>query len=239
MFLNGGHGERALWKRSEEELNIIREFAWLHTELIPYIYTYVVEAHNGGKVLQRPIKGKYHYNFGDNLLIAPIYKDELTNEINLPEGKWRYWFNDHELIEGPLTFSREFPLDEYPVYIREGAIIPMNIERAYTGIGDENSRGYLTFLIYPDADNDFTVYSPRSGDNTIIFVNESSESVKISLKGEKRPHLLKIHLSTKPKTVTLDKVLRPFSPDCQYDENSEKLTIKTHEYSLGEYIIMK
>jgi len=31
LFLNGGHGERALWKRSEEELTIIRKFAWLHT----------------------------------------------------------------------------------------------------------------------------------------------------------------------------------------------------------------
>jgi alpha-D-xyloside xylohydrolase len=143
------------------------------------------------------------------------------------------------LIEGPLTFHKEFPLNEYPVYIKEGAIIPMNIERAYTGIGDENSKGYLTFLIYPDIDNDFTVYSPGSGDKTVILVKESRESVKISLEGEKRPHILKIHLSSKPKAVTLDEVLVSFSPDCQFDENSMKLTIKTHEYSIGEYIIMK
>ncbi|MEZ4902743.1 MAG: glycoside hydrolase family 31 protein [Spirosomataceae bacterium] len=35
LFLNGGHGERALWKRSPQELEIIRKFSWLHTELVP------------------------------------------------------------------------------------------------------------------------------------------------------------------------------------------------------------
>ena len=60
---------------------------WLHTELIPYMYTYVVNAHNGGQVLQRPVDGKYHYMFGDDFLVAPIYQDQLQNEITLPKGK--------------------------------------------------------------------------------------------------------------------------------------------------------
>ena len=92
LFLNGGHGERALWKRSGQELDIIRQYSWLHTEMIPYMYHYVVEANRGGKPLQRPISGKYEYMFGDYLLVAPIYKDELTREVRLPAGKWRYLF---------------------------------------------------------------------------------------------------------------------------------------------------
>ncbi len=132
LFLNGGHGERALWERSQQELEIIREYSWLHTELIPYIYSYVVQANNGGAVLQRPVKGKYHYMFGDHLLIAPIYMDDLKNIVRLPKGNWRYWFEDEKIIKGPVTFEREFPLEEYPIYIKEGAIIPMQIESTYT-----------------------------------------------------------------------------------------------------------
>jgi hypothetical protein len=64
LFLNGGHGNRALWERSKEELEIIRKYSWLHTELIPYMYSYVVSAHNGGTRLQHPVEGKYHYMFG-------------------------------------------------------------------------------------------------------------------------------------------------------------------------------
>ena len=56
LFMNGGHGERRLWKRTEEELEVIRKFSWLHTELVPYMYHYVVTAHKGGRRLQTPLK---------------------------------------------------------------------------------------------------------------------------------------------------------------------------------------
>ena len=237
LFLNGGHGERALWKRSEQELEIIREYSWLHTELIPYMYHYVVEAHHGGNRLQRPISGKYHYMFGDYLLIAPIFKDDLKNKVSLPEGKWRYWFNDSELIEGPVTFEREFPLDEYPVYIREGAIIPMNIERAYTGIGDENSKGYLTHLIYPDAKSSFMIYNPGNVKSTSIFVEETRELIKITLEGEKKPHIFKVNLSSEPQRIELDNVVLSDSLDYFFVRESNKLVIKTENYTSGNYII--
>jgi len=239
LFLNGGHGERALWKRSEQELEIIREYSWLHTELVPYMYSYVVQAHNGGEVLQRPLRGKYHYMFGDHLLIAPIYRDEFTNEINLPEGKWRYWFNDREVIEGPLVFNREFPLDEYPVYIREGSIIPMNIERAYTGIGDTTSRGYLTLSIYPDGRTNFTIYHPENLDSTSVVVEDENESLKISLEGHKKAHILRIHLSSKPQKVVRDNISLSDSLEYYFEEESNKLLIKTDNYSVGEYVIIK
>ena len=237
LFLNGGHGERALWKRSAQELEIIRKYSWLHTELIPYMYSYVVEAHNGGKVLQRPVKGKYHYMFGDYLLIAPIFKDDLKNKVSLPKGKWRYWFDDSELIEGPVTFEREFPLDEYPVYIKEGAIIPMNIERAYTGIGDENSKGYLTYLIYPDAKSSFTIYNPGNVKSTSIFVEETRELIKITLEGEKKPHILKVNLSSEPQRIELDNVVLSDSLDYFFVRESNKLVIKTDDFTSGNYII--
>lgn len=239
LFLNGGHGERALWKRSEQELEIIREYSWLHTELIPYMYSYIVEAHNGGKVLQRPIPGKYHYMFGDFLLIAPIFKDDLKNKVSLPKGKWRYWFDDSELIEGPVSFEKEFPLDEYPVYIKEGAIIPMNIESAYTGIGDENSKGYLTFLVYPDDRNNFTVHHPDNERSTNMSVEETNNSLKITLQGKKKAHILQIHLSSKPQRVVLDNVILSDSLDYIFDKKNNKLVIKTDDYSSGEYLITK
>ncbi len=239
LFLNGGHGERALWKRGKQELEIIREYSWLHTELVPYIYSSVVEAHNGGNVLQRPVKGKYHYMFGDNLLIAPIYKDEVKNRVRLPKGNWRYWFDDQKIIKGPVTFERDFPLEEYPVYIREGAIIPMHIERPYTRIGDENSRGYLTLRIYPDGNNGFTVHHPESGTNTSIMVKETEGTIKIHFEGEKQPHILHLHLSSKPQKVELDNQLLSYSNDYHFDAEQSKLIIKTDGYSIGEYTILK
>ncbi|TSA37921.1 MAG: glycoside hydrolase family 31 protein [Porphyromonadaceae bacterium] len=239
LFLNGGHGERALWKRSQQELEIIRKFSWLHTELIPYMYTYVVNAHNGGKLLQRPVKGKYHYLFGDNFLVAPIYKDQLMNKISLPEGKWRYFFHDKEVIEGPVTFEREFPLDEYPVYIREGAIVPMDIKRDYTGIGDKNSAGYLTLLIYPDGKNEFTVRHPDQSGSTLVVMEDQPDRINISLGDIHKSHILKINLNTKPEKVELDDTILLDSVNYRFDEKHNKLVIRTDNYSAGKYTIYK
>ena len=239
LFLNGGHGERALWKRTPQELEIIRKFSWLHTELIPYMYSYVVTAHSGGPVLQRPVKGNYHYLFGENFLVAPIYKDQLVNKVALPEGKWRYFFSDKEVITGPATFERQFPLEEYPVYIREGAIVPMDIKRDYTSIGDKNSEGYLTWLIYPYGKSTFTVYHPDKSGSTTVVSEEFTDKISITFTGVHKPHILKINLPAKPGKVLLDG--KPLSePDrIHYDEKLNKLIIKTGEYTSVEYLILK
>jgi len=239
LFLNGGHGERALWKRSKQELEIIRKFSWLHTELIPYMYTYVVNAHQGGRVLQQPVDGKYHYLFGDDFLVAPIYKDQLKNKITLPEGKWRYFFNDKEVIQGSVTFERDFPLDEFPVYIREGAIVPMNITRDYTGIGDKSSEGYLTLLIYPDGKNNFTVHHPDKSGSTSVGVEDNLKQVTVSLDGIHKPHILNINLSAKPKKVELDNTLLIDSVNYRFDEKRNKLILSTEIYKTGNYVIYK
>ncbi len=229
LFLNGGHGERALWKRSQQELETIRKFSWLHTELVPYMYSYVVTGHQGGRVLQSPIEGKYHYLFGDDFVVAPIYRDDLKNKVTLPKGKWLYFFKDQEVVEGPKTFEREFPLEEYPVYIREGAIVPMNIERGYTGFGSETSKGSLTWLIYPGIDNQFTVYHPdKSGSSTVSMINHPN-SVEIILKDARKPSILNIHIDKLPAKVTFNNVELSDSVDYQFDTKKSRLVVKLPE----------
>lgn len=239
LFLNGGHGERALWKRTPQELEIIRKFSWLHTELIPYMYTYVVDAHKGGRVLQKPVKGKYHYLFGDDFLVAPIYKDQLQNKITLPDGNWRYFFNDKEIIKGPVTFEREFPLDEFPVYIREGAIVPLDIKRNYTSLGDKSSEGYLTLLIYPENKSEFTVHHPDKSGSTSVLVEDNPEKISISVSGVHKPHILNINLPTLPKKVELDGSVLLDTVNYHFDKDRKKLVIRTDQYLLGNYLIQK
>src|SRR5438552_10699105 len=139
FFLNGGHGERRLWKRTQPELEIIRKFSWLHTELVPYIYSHVVMCHNGGAPLMRPLaQGKFHYLFGGDFLVAPIHEDGITRTVSLPPGQWRYLFDDRDVLKGPAAVTRDFPLDEFPVFVREGAVVPLKVKRPYTGLGDQD-----------------------------------------------------------------------------------------------------
>jgi len=239
LFLNGGHGERALWKRSLQELEIIRKFSWLHNELIPYMYTYVVNASNGGRVLQLPLKNDYQYLFGDDFLISPVYRDQLSWNVAIPEGRWRYFFNDKEVIEGPVNIEREFPLEEFPVYIRDGAIIPMDIKREYSGIGDRNSSGYLTLLIYPLGKSEFTVHHPDKSGATSVSVEEGKDRITISLTGVHKSHILNINMDNKPSRIMLDSLILADSVNYRYDVKRNKLFIRTDNYTEGKYEIIK
>jgi alpha-D-xyloside xylohydrolase len=239
LFMNGGHGERRLWKRTEEELKVIRKFSWLHTELVPYMYHYVVTAHKGGRRLQTVVKkGKYQYMFGDDLLIAPIYVDSKLREVTLPKGQWRYFFDDKELLDGKSTFEREYPLDEFPVFIKEGAIIPMNIERDYTNIGDKNSKGFTTILIYPKEEHGFTYYhTDTKGETEIYYVCDEKDNLKVNLKGTKIPHILTIHSKSAPNRVVLDGSQLIEEQNWKFDPAKQKLIIKTQNYTTGNYEI--
>ncbi|MEN8137623.1 MAG: TIM-barrel domain-containing protein [Bacteroidota bacterium] len=236
LFMNGGHGERRLWKRSKEELEIIRKFSWMHTELIPYMYHYVVSAHNGERRLQTVMNiGKYQYMFGDDFLVAPIYIDSKKRSVSLPEGEWRYFFNDIELLEGGLTFEREYPIDEFPVYIKEGAIVPMKISRAYTNIGDNESEGFTTLLIYPKDKNSFTYYhSNNSGETEISY--RLKDKLFVSINGDKIAHILRIHSEKAVKNVILDGE-KLDKKNWSYDSQNHKITIRTSNYTEGEYEI--
>lgn len=239
LFLNGGHGERRLWKRSREELEIIRKFAWLHTELIPYMYHYVVAAHQGGRRLQTPLAGKYHYMFGEKLLVAPIYKDELKNEIRLPKGRWRYWFDDTQITEGPITFDQEFPLDEYPVFIKDGSVIPLDVKRPYTGIGTQDDEGFLTFLVYPGADQQSIEVSREKEQSTLLSYAWSDQVLTIRLQGLACPHILRVAWECAPSKIELGEKELSEGTDYQYDGLLQKLSIRTSACAEGTYHIYR
>lgn len=236
LFLNGGHGERRMWKRTPEELEIIRKFSWLHTELVPYMYSHIVRAHEGGKPLMRPVAGPYHYLFGDDFLVAPIYQDSRTNTVTLPKGRWRYLFNDHDVIEGPSTLTREFPLNELSVYVRDGAIIPLNVTRAYTGFGDKTSEGYQTWAIYPCGTNEFTVQQTDKSGQTTVRVNQHDD-IDITITGVQKPHILRILSPKKPGEVTLDGKPLTEGAEWRYDPQDQRLWITTKSYAEGRYHI--
>lgn len=228
LFLNGGHGERRLWIRLTQDMEVIRKYAWFHTALVPYMYHYVVTAHEGGRRLQTTLsKGKDHYMFGDDFLIAPIYLDSKNRKVSLPKGKWRYFFEDNYLLEGSITFEKEFALEEFPVYVKEGAIIPLKVKRGYTNLGDGNSDGFITFLIFPDNQNTFKYYHTSISHETEISYLKKYNELKISFKGTRIPYTLRIHSVKKPNKVLRNgKLVSPMY--WNYDVSHEKIIIKSH-----------
>ena len=238
LFLNGGHGERRLWRRTPAELEIIRTFSWLHTELVPYMYSHVVACHRGGKPLMRPLdEGSYHYLFGDDFLVAPIHEDTVRREMVLPAGRWRYLFRPVEILSGPGRVTRDFPLEEYPVFLRDGAIVPLSVSRPYTGLGDRDSAGFRTWLIAPQGRGAFTLWHPENHpapEATTVTV-DTGETLRITFTGKHEPHLLRILVSAAPRRVTRDGHELAEGTDWTFDAAHGALVVRTREYQQGEY----
>lgn len=239
LFLNGGHGERRLWKRSPEELAIVRTYAWMHTELVPYLYSHVVGCHQGGPSLMRPLPGPYHYLLGDDLLVAPIYRDDSKVQITLPAGRWRPLFHPEEALEGPQTLTREVPLHDYPVFIRDGAILPLQVSRSYTGFGDTDSAGQITWLVHPDSKvpGRFTLHHPDRSGVTEASVTATADGWSIRLSGNPRPHRVRVLLPARPTRVLRGGRPLVEGPDFVYDAAAGYLVVRQPDAADADYAI--
>ncbi|MDY3897335.1 MAG: glycoside hydrolase family 31 protein, partial [Prevotella sp.] len=145
--------------------------------LVPYIYTMCRQAHETGISLCRPMYYDYpeaneaytyknEYMFGDNLLIAPITQPIAQGEkysqvdVWLPEGKWLELATG-TMLQGGATFKRPFSIDEYPVYVKAGSLLP------YFGKVNNLSgtRQPVTLRVFPGGNSgEFTMYEDNGED---------------------------------------------------------------------------
>ncbi len=93
--------------------------------------------------------------WGRDLLVAPVYtKGASFRDVYLPGGTWYDWWTSAREAGGG-TVRRSIDLATMPIYVRAGAIIPLDPVRQYV---DERVAGPTTIRIYRGADGRFTLY---------------------------------------------------------------------------------
>ena len=213
LFLNGGHGERRLWERDDDTLEYVRKFAWLHTELVPFTYSRLIAQHEGGDTLMRragTAAHPYQYYYGESFFVAPIHEPTNTWEVDLPEGKWRYLFKPQNVLEGGTTITNDYPMGEAPVFVRDGAIVPMFIERDYTGFGKAAWVGKLVVQAWPGAnggETQFDYVSPKSDTRSRLSMNAATDEIALTfsdLPTEEVPCIVRMYLANAPASITVN-----------------------------------
>ena len=130
----------------------------------------------------RAIRLNDEYLFGRSLLVKPvtdplytwkdgkkqghlIYPDPRQGaapvSVYLPQGCDWYDFFTGERVKGGQTLQRPCSIDEMPVYVRAGSIVPFG---PFVQYSDEKLWDDLEIRIYPGADGTFTLYEDE-GDN--------------------------------------------------------------------------
>ncbi len=172
MRVHHAGGEAVPFCYTELMVNGLRHYIRLRYQLLPYIYSAYYESHLHGTPIMRPMFWHYsedrntydlkdQYLFGEWLLVAPVIREETDRrEVYLPEGTWYDWDYGHQ-YEGGQTIEVFAPQNRIPVFVREGAILPMVSDMRNT---DEMSWERIEVQIYPGARLEHTEYTMYADD---------------------------------------------------------------------------
>lgn len=197
--------------------------------LLPYWYTLFREYCESGKPIMRPLfyhspddemchHKRYENQFflGRDMLIVPIGEPSCTEiEVYLPEDKWiNYWTSKQ--YGGRKIHKIPVALNDIPVFIRKGAIIPMQEVLQYTDekpietielrIFKGNVGVTRTLKLYEDDGVSMDYKKKNAFCNLDITCTFTDDGVDLSaeLAGNFKPHWKKIQYTVMDKGHKVD-----------------------------------
>lgn len=166
----GRYYRKEPWRWNARTLEVINDYLRLRHRMIPYNYSNGYIYHKKGVPIIKPFYYDYpwvyddknyvnQYYFGE-LLVCPILdkKDLLMNRtvhrFYIPDGVW-YDFKTGKKFPGKKEYVSFFRDEDYPVFAKRGAIIPLynGDEPNYTGNPND-----IEVHIFPGESNTFNLY---------------------------------------------------------------------------------
>jgi alpha-glucosidase len=151
-----GTADREPWVNGPDQEAIRRRYIELRYQLLPYIYSQAEQTSRTGLPLMRPVFLDYpeaveffhddrDFLFGSDLFVAPVVREVLdTHAVALPPGEWfDYWSGERHANKDPITLHPA--IDVVPLFVRAGAIVPMQAVIQHTG---QTPKGPLELRVY-------------------------------------------------------------------------------------------
>lgn len=169
---SGEHGDQEPWSFGEEATAIVRKFIGLRYQLLPYIYTTFWQHVRYGTPMLRPLafvaqgdENTYYrmdeFCLGDHIMACPVLQAGVAERLMyLPKGKWYNYFTN-EMAEGGKELHVATPLDQLPMFVRAGAVIPHYPVMQYVG---ERKVEQLTLHVYYKNGTENSVLYEDAGD---------------------------------------------------------------------------
>jgi len=172
----GKYYKREPWRWGIRTLEITKKYMKLRHKLIPYIYSEAYNYHKVGTPIFQPL---YYYNpemyddtnfrkeyyFGSELLVAPIIDkkneimDRTVHKFFLPKGMW-YDYITGKKFPGDRECVTFFKDEDYPVFARAGAIIPMSLDEG------TDTPVNMEIQIFPGVSNEYKLYEDDGTTNS-------------------------------------------------------------------------
>ncbi len=185
LMENGSVGP---WKFDDETANIYRRFAKFHTSLIPYLMTESATYYtNGEPLMQFFNKNDYSFMLGPDIFVAPVLAPGGNVTVNFPAGNnWIYLFDTTIVQTGGSSVALNFPLSEFPVYVRQGSQYDniINDPGIVASVAEHTTD--FEFSIYPNpASSQINVQSLVNGHLSLVSIyNTMGQLVTSSVVGK-------------------------------------------------------
>jgi alpha-glucosidase (family GH31 glycosyl hydrolase) len=162
---------------------VCRRYLDLRYELLPYTYTITRQAHDSGMPLMRALWLHYprdaeavklgsEFLWGRDLLIAPVVeKGARLRRVYLPAGTWYDWWTG-KAQPGGRWVERAVDLATMPMYVRAGAVIPLDPVRQYVG---QPVTDPTRLRVYPGADGSFSFYDDDGA--SLDYLNDADPGI--------------------------------------------------------------
>lgn len=219
--------ERSPWNVQERtgDNSIIDHFCYYantRMNILPYIYSEAQKCSDDGTPLMRAMIIDFpedsnvqsldeQYMFGRNILVAPIVNEGQTiKQVYLPDGEWIDFFHN-ALTAGGNTKEYYCDTNSIPVYVRNGSIIPMNMNDAYElgGVIGNNIDEYtnLTFRMYPSGNSNYKLYhSDGTCMDVALTENFGAKTVMATIPAATIPVTLQV-FGSDPQSVSVNDTL--------------------------------
>lgn len=175
------------WSFGPEVEAIARHFLRLRYRLLPFLYNEFYNSTQTGLPVMRPLVLEYpadpntfnlsdQFLLGTDLLICPVYQPGATKRmVYLPAGEWVDFWTGARNAGGQYIVA-DAPLDRMPLFVRAGAIIPM--ENAVNHTGERDGKELFVhayagndgrFDLYEDAGEGFGYVQGESAQTTMTL----------------------------------------------------------------------
>jgi len=140
-----GKGRQEPWSFGPRVEAIARAALELRMRLLPYLYGLFRESEETGAPVWRPLFYEFpddpvaptvedQVMLGPSLLVAPVVeKGARERDVQLPPGVWMSW-NDDARYTGPRRIRVPAPLEQLPLFVRGGSVIPTRSPVLHVGM---------------------------------------------------------------------------------------------------------
>jgi alpha-glucosidase (family GH31 glycosyl hydrolase) len=201
--------DRTPWNIQEQSgdervIPIFRDFANLRMNLLPYILREAWKSSESGLPMMVALsiacpedltcrEYPYQYFFGEDLLVAPVVQPDQTRwPVYLPEGVW-FDFWTGEQYSGKQVVDYPVPMDRIPVFVREGAVLPLNLGHEMTlcePVGNAvDEYKNLCVRIYPGKTTQSSIFDARTDQPLELPVrfDADQQTLEVDLPGMEVP----------------------------------------------------